>query len=120
QYTKERTPGVVPYANIDSEVLADLEQNPIMIDPSGSSLLNRAELVTENDLSDIYARKNSDSRAMRLNGTLQIKTSRTTNLSIGGRWNYTNAMNESFANHIFNYKNNLNRIDSRWGTFVRF
>lgn len=119
-YVKEGSPTYIPYIKLDDDVLTDIEANPIDIDPSGQSIIYRSEFVTNDDLSDIPYQQNSYSNEIRLNGNVQIKTSRTTNLTIGGRLTYSNDKSSSYANHIFNYENNLDQISSDWSTYVRF
>ncbi|MGB0177273.1 MAG: TonB-dependent receptor, partial [Owenweeksia sp.] len=120
EYQKESRPTSIPYVKVDEDLLADIEATPIIVDPSGTSVQYRAEYVNEDQLSDVYFRPNSFNNQIRLNGNIQIKTSRSTNLTVGGRWTYSNDMRNSYVNHIFNYNNNLRQINSDWSTYVRF
>ncbi len=120
EYQKESRPGAIPYVRLDEDALIDLETTPILLDPSGTSIQYRSEYVTEDQLSDIDFQPNSFNNQIRLNGNIQIKTSKTTNLTLGGRWTYSNDMRNSYLDHIFNYKNNLRGIDSDWSGYARF
>lgn len=120
QYNEEPRPTSVPYIEVDESYLTDLENRPLEINPSGQSVFYRSEFTTEDNLTDADARKNSWSNQLRLTGNIQIKTSRTTNLTFGGRWIYSNDKAASYGNHIFNYKTNLDALSSDWSAFGRF
>ncbi len=120
-YVAEPNPGVVPYTSLEDGLYEDLKENPIVVDSNSTGgYVNRAELINNSQLVDVYRRPNSYSSSLRFNGSLQIKTSRLTNVTVGGRWNYSDDKSASFANHIFNPDNNLDRIDNDWSTYVRF
>ncbi|MEQ9263262.1 MAG: carboxypeptidase-like regulatory domain-containing protein [Owenweeksia sp.] len=120
EYQKESRPTAIPYVKLDDNVLADIENTPIILDPSGNSVQYRSEYVNEDQFSDIDYQQNGFNNEIRLNGNVQIKTSRSTNLTLGGRWTYSNDKRNSYGNHIFNYSNNLRSIDSDWSSYVRF
>ncbi|HBF19192.1 MAG: hypothetical protein CMI36_05900 [Owenweeksia sp.] len=120
EYQKENSPSAVPYVAVNDDVLLDIETNPLLLDPSGNSVQYKVEYVNEDQLSDVQFRPNSYSNEIRLNGNIQIKTSKSTNLTLGGRWTYSNDKRDNYLQHIFNYKNNLRQIDSDWSSYVRF
>jgi outer membrane receptor protein involved in Fe transport len=120
QYSVEPSPQAVPYIEVDRDLLIDIEENPLVVDPSGNSVNSRTLFVTEDDLSDIQARPNSWSNQLRFNGTLQFKTSETTTLNIGGRFYYDDDKRASYVDHIFNAQSNLNNLGVEWSTFARF
>ncbi len=108
------------YNQFNPDLLKSLQEKPIVIDPTGTNFNYRTELVEKGQLSNINARPNSWDNQLRISGNFQIKTGRNTNLSVGGRWVYSNDKRNSYGNHIFNYNNNLDQIDSDWSTFARF
>ncbi len=113
-------PNEIPYLQLDPDLLASLEQNPIRVDPGGRAIIMNSEFVTDDDLSPIWRRPNSYANSMRLNGSIQIKPSQNTTLTLGGRWVYSDDRAASYSNHIFNVNNNMRRIDSDWQAYVRF
>lgn len=120
QYRKETRPAAIPYVKLNDEKLKFIQENPIVADSASGGYLYSAELVTEDDLEDIQYRPNSYDRDLRLNGSVQLKTSQTTNVSLGGRWNYSNGKSPDYFSHIFNYDNNLDQISSDWSAYMRF
>lgn len=120
QYNLEPRPASVPYIEVDEDYLADLEANPLQINPSGQSIFYRSEFTTEDNLSDVNARKNSFNNEFRITGNVQVKTSKSTNLTLGGRFVYSDDKAASYANHVFNYNTNLNTLSSDWSAYARF
>ena len=121
-YTEEPrpVPAGIPYIKLNDDVLNSIQQRPILVDPNGAAINLASEYVTEDDLSNIWQRPNSYSNDVRLTGNVQIKTSRNTNVTVGGRLVYSNDRAASYGSHIFNYENNMNTINSDWQAYVRF
>lgn len=113
-------PNDISYLELDDNVLNSLQQTPISIANSGRAINFNSEFVTDEDLSPIWRRPNSYSNQMRMSGNIQIKTSRNTQLTMGGRFVYSNDRQASWLNHIFNYQNNGQAVDSDWQSFARF
>lgn len=120
QFVEEPTPSVVPYGQVHPDTLESIRQRPIVIDSSGTSYINRSELVTAASIEDVWVRPDSENRDLRLNGSVTITTSQYTNLTIGGLLDYSNDKRTSYANHLFNYQSNLDRIRTNWNAYVRF
>lgn len=121
-YTEEPRPThqSIPYMELDEDVYRSLRDNPISVSQDGQAINFNSEFVTNDDINPIFQRPNSYNNEARLTGNIQIKTSETTNLTIGGRWVYSNDRNASWNNHLFNYKKNGQRIDNDYQTYVRF
>lgn len=113
-------PAEIPYLQLDPDLLASLERNPISVDPGGRTIIMNSEFVTEDDISNIWQRPNSYANSMRFNGSVQFKTSQNTTLTVGGRLVYSDDRNASFGNHVFNFSNNMRRVDSDWQAYARF
>lgn len=120
QYRKEPRPTSVPYIELDEAYLSDLEANPLQINPSGQSVFYRSEFTTEDQMTDVNSRKNTFTNEFRLTGNIQVKTSKTTNLTLGGRFVYSDDKASSYANHIFNYNTNMDALSSDWSAYARF
>lgn len=120
QFLEEPTPTVLPYGEVHPDTLESIRQRPIVIDSSGTSFINRTELIDARSISDVWVRPDSERRDVRLNGSLQIKTSRNTSVTVGGLLDYTNAKRASYGNHLFNYQSNLDQITTDWNAYVRF
>lgn len=113
-------PRDIPYMQLDPQVLSDLEQRPISADPAGNAVIFNSEFVTEDDLTNIWRRPNSYANEARFNGNIQIKTSDNTNLTLGGRWVFSDDRAASYGSHIFNFDNNMRTVNSDWQAYLRF
>ncbi len=120
QYLEEPNPTVLPYGQVNPDTLESIRQRPIVIDSSGTSFINRSELVDSRSISDVWVRPESDRMDVRLNGSLSIKTSKNTNVAIGGLLDYTNNKRASYANSLFNPQSNLDQVSTDWNAYVRF
>ncbi len=117
---KEPSPRAVPYIELDENVLNDIRENPLVVDPSGNSVNSKSLFVTEDDLTDTKTRRNALENEIRFNGNIQIRTSETTTFSVGGRFTYDYDKSPSYIDHIFNYDNNLQTEGLDWSAFARF
>jgi outer membrane receptor protein involved in Fe transport len=113
-------PNGIPYLSLNDGLLEDLEQNPISIANQGRAINFNSEFITNDDLNPIYRRPNSHSNNISLSGNIQIKSSRNTLVTLGGRYVYNNDPNASYLNHIFNYQNNNQTILNDWQAYARF
>ncbi|WP_417589279.1 TonB-dependent receptor domain-containing protein [Owenweeksia hongkongensis] len=120
QYMDDTRPSIVPYTEVNEDTLKSLQERPITIDSSGSGYINRAELIDDRSLSNVYTRKNGFNSEFRLNGNIQLKPTKNTTLTVGGRWVFSDDKRNTFNNHIFNYENNLDQRNSDWSTYLRF
>ena len=120
EYAKEPAPTYIPYAQLDDSKRTELEQNPLVVNPTGQGIFYKSEFITEDDLSDIKARRNSYTNELRLMGNLNLKTSKLTHLTLGGRWIYSNDKGANRFHHIYNYGTNMNQINSDWTARARF
>lgn len=113
-------PNDIPYMEVDPDVLRSLEQTPISIANQGRAINFNAEFVDNNDLNPIYRRPNAHSNNVSLSGNVQIKSSRNTMVTVGGRYVYNNDPNASYGSHVFNYANNSQSILNDWQAYARF
>lgn len=120
QYTEDSRPSIVPYTEVQEDTLKSLQERPITIDSSGTTFINRAELVDNQSLNDVYTRNNGYNSELRLNGNIQLKPSKYTTVTLGGRWVFSDDKRNTFTNHVFNYDNNLDQRNSDWNAYIRF
>jgi hypothetical protein len=86
---------------------------------SGGTYKN-ADFVKSSDLEKIKRTINTENLNFNLSAKLDIRTTPTINLSVGGSLNYSNYMAYSFAGSLFNSDNNAQVINSTWRVFGRF
>lgn len=120
QYAEDGRPSGVPYTEVNEDTLKSLQERPIALDSSGTGYINRAELIDDRSLTNVYTRKNGFNSELRLNGNVQVKPTKNTTVTVGGRWVFSDDKRNTFSNHIFNYDNNLDQRNSDWSTYLRF
>lgn len=93
-----------------------LYNNPVVSGIYNSSFLRENDWVIED------ARRNSNREGINLSGRLDIATTPTVDLAIGGRFDYLDRNVYDYANSLLNYQNNnaLQATDySVWGRFTQ-
>lgn len=121
-YQKDPDPSAIGIYKTKDEVLKYLEENPIR--PSGlttgGSYQNSAFIHKNDHLEKIAARQNVARKDMNISGKIDLSTSGTTNLTVGGSM----ALNESkiydYGNALFNTVNNGQVINNTIRAFGRF
>lgn len=120
QYQYEPRPFATDAYRVREDRLAEIEQTPIRPSNVGQGVLNEGNFLRAEDLEVIPARINNDDRTVRINGSVKIVTSKTSGLTIGGRYVYNQGNNGGFASSLMNWKNNSETVASDISGFARF
>ncbi|CAI8366814.1 MAG: Uncharacterised protein [Owenweeksia sp. TMED14] len=120
QHNGDSRPYSVPILKIRDDKLADLEANPLVPTAAGLGTIRAAELLTRKDFDTINSRLNVARNSIRATGNINIKTSKRTNLVIGGRFNQGRGRNGSFSNSLMNSQNNSTYNSRDFSTYARF
>ncbi|MBE9491322.1 MAG: carboxypeptidase-like regulatory domain-containing protein [Bacteroidetes bacterium] len=103
------------------DYLSWLEQNPLR--PSGleggGTLLN-GEYTRTSDLEKIKYTQNTSRYNVNVNGKIDIRTTETINLTLGGTFVYNQGRNISYNSSLFNYDKNGMYTNYTWRVFGRF
>lgn len=103
-YDQDRNPRYNGNYAVKDEVLADLQQNPLVSVPnqSGQTIFrSRAETVTADDLYLVKRRQNADIFEGRMTGRLDFQLDDQLNLSVGGTFNYSKSKNYARSQSLF-------------------
>ncbi|MEI6750654.1 MAG: TonB-dependent receptor, partial [Bacteroidota bacterium] len=120
EYNKDGRPTANGVYKVKDDVLARLEQTPLRATGTGAGSYMNAEFIRMSDLELMKTTQNTSNYSANFSGKLDVKTGPTINLSLGGSYNYSNSRNFSFANSLYNYKNNGQSLDDTWRVFGRF
>ena len=120
QFDNDARPTVDPLYYVKDDVLEDLRKNPIRASNVGLGTLSNSEFLTDADLEQRYVRENAARNQVRLSGNAKIVTGPRSTFSIGGRYNYTNQDNYSYASSMMNSDMNLEYTQTDWSVFGRF
>lgn len=102
------------------DYLTYLENNPLRPQPEGTGTYPNVAFTTKNDLEKIKTTQNSSNYDVNLSGKIDIKTTETINLTVGGSYYYVNSSNYSYFNSLFNYNKNVHSVNNTWRVFGRF
>lgn len=120
-YREDGHPSAIGIYKAKDDVLDHLEENPLR--PSGlasGGTFQNAEFITYEDLKHVKTTQNTSSYNINISGKIDVKTSRTTNLTFGGQFIYNNYHNYSYTGSLLNYDKNLHVRNSTWRVFGRF
>ncbi|MFT3884005.1 MAG: carboxypeptidase regulatory-like domain-containing protein [Flavobacteriales bacterium] len=79
-----------------------------------------SNFLRDGDIEHLDTRQNARFRSYLASGKIDIATTPTINLTVGGSMDMSNALAFSRANSLLNAENNIKQESSNWRTFVRF
>jgi hypothetical protein len=118
-YEKDPSPSAVPIYKLTDAKLKEVEETPLKLAPSGQGFYRALDFVTKDDMTTTKVRQNVASRSVQLNGKLDFKLTPSTNLTLGGAFDYGNKHNYTYEYSLFNSQNNPQIISTTWRTFAR-
>lgn len=117
---RDPDPSAVGMWKIKDDVMADLEKNPLRLNPNGSAtLVQSSQFITKSDMEQIKAKQNVRSNFVRLNGKLDFKPTDNLNITFGGSVDYNNRHDFVYDYSLFNPVNNPQSIDNTWRVYGR-
>ena len=116
-----------PFYQGDLRVRPDVRDgllaNPARLFPTGTNdyvLTYGSEFLRASDMESIPTRQNSGAVAYLASGKIDITTTPTINLSVGGSMDLSNRQLYDRANALLNAENNIRVRESTWRAFVKF
>lgn len=114
-----------PYAGgvykVKDEMMDSLNASPYIQNLTEvGGVANSADFLRETDLEKSPYRLNVGRKSMNLAGKIDLTTSKTTNVAIGGSFDYRDANLYSRAGSLLNYQNNSQLLDNTWRVYARF
>ena len=105
------------------ELRNELLQDPARLIPSGANdfiLGFGSEFLREGDIESIPTRQNAGAESYRASGKIDITTTPTINLTVGGSMDFGNRQQYNRRNALLNADNNIRVKDDSWRSFVKF
>ncbi|MCB9185974.1 MAG: carboxypeptidase regulatory-like domain-containing protein [Flavobacteriales bacterium] len=118
-YQADPRPSAIGNYYVKDDVLADLQENPIVQSSTGASVL-RSQLVRKSDLEWTAQRKNTRYRGVVASGNLDFYLSPSITLKVGGSLDFNDRKLYSYNGSMFNYENNGLQMDKTWRVYGRF
>jgi hypothetical protein len=113
-------PSAVGITRVNKTKLAELEQNPLRVAPLGSGRLQNASFVRNSDLENVRRRENAKTSRASIAGKVDFKVNETSNITIGGTFDYEAFNGFSLANSMFNSANNGRGINQTVRGYAKF
>jgi hypothetical protein len=108
------------YYSANDATLSFISANPLRPTGIGSGTLRNGEFVRAADLKHSKSSLNTDRYGINLSGNINIRTTETINLTIGGTFNKSEGDAYSYSGSFFNYDKNTRFDNNTWRVFGRF
>ena len=122
EYTYQKDPS--PFYNgnwkAKDDVVARLEQTPLVPTGKGGGTYKAGEFLINSDLENITSKLNSANNDLNLSGKIDVRTSPSTNLTFGGTWQYNWGRDYQRSNSMMNWDRNPDDKYSSWRAYGRF
>ncbi|MDG1476443.1 MAG: carboxypeptidase regulatory-like domain-containing protein, partial [Vicingaceae bacterium] len=106
---------------LGDEMMDSLNARPYIQNlTEAGGVINSANFLRESDLERSDFRLNAGRKSMNLAGKIDLTTSKTTSVAIGGSFDYRDANGYSRGGSLLNYQNNSQVIDNTWRVYARF
>ncbi|PCI98832.1 MAG: hypothetical protein COB15_05200 [Flavobacteriales bacterium] len=106
---------------INDAKMAELNETPLIQDFSeNEGVINGISYIRNSDMEESSFRLNTARKGLNLAGKLDFTTSKTTNLTLGGSFDYTDRNMYSRRSSMFNSQNNEQRIERTYRGYARF
>jgi len=122
EYTYEKDPRPFETGNWKAldDVVARLEQYPLVPTGQGMGTYTAGEFLRNADFENIPSKLNSANNDLNLSGKIDVRTSKTTNLTFGGTWQYNWGKSYVRDYSLLNWKKNPEDLYNSWRVYGRF
>ncbi len=119
-YERDSDPSAIGNWRVKPEVLSQIQQNPLRTGPLGSGTVQNAEYLRADNFENISYKPNTQAQRASVTAKIDIKPSKSTNITIGGQFDYFNRYLYSYTNSLFNSDQNGQRIDYTYRAYAKF
>jgi outer membrane receptor protein involved in Fe transport len=116
----DHNPSAMGVYQVTDGILEDLKENPLSLSSTGTGTVRNAEYITAEDMKLVDVKPNNSSSDLRLSSSFDIKPSRTTNLTFGGSFAWSERTRYDRDYELFNYENLPVLTYNTWRVFGRF
>lgn len=119
-FKEDGRPTATGVYKVKDSVYQAISATPIIIDAENGSYTNASSYLHADDFEHMAATQNTDRTEINLSSKIDIKTTPTVNLTIGGNYSYRDVLGFNYSNSVFNWENNAQYITNTSRAFVRF
>lgn len=118
-YEKDPNPSALKLYKLKDEKLKEIQETPLVPSRTGTGFNRALEYVTADDFDKVKAHQNIASRSVVLNGKIDIKAAKNTNVTLGGAFEYSNGHGFIYSYSLYNPENNPQTIGRTWRSYMR-
>lgn len=118
-YQKDPDPSAVKLYKLKDDKLKEIQETPLVPSKTGFGFNKALEYATKDDMTPIKARQNVASRNVSVNGKIDWRAGKNTNVTIGGAYDYNNSHQNVYNYSLYNAENNPQIIGKNWRTYLR-
>lgn len=119
-FNEDGNPTAIGYAVPNDQTLNYIEQNPLRPSGSGTGTFLNAEYMTTDDLDFVKVSPNTASQNYNVLGNINIRTTETINLTIGGSYNYLKSNAYNYNATLANSDKNTVVTNTNYRGYVKF
>ena len=119
-FRQDGRPSAIGYYTVDDEPLNFIKENPQRPTGSGQGTYYNAEFLRSDDLKHIKTSNNTSRQSYNFIGNINIRTTETINLTIGGSYYYYKGNDYSYNATLANYDKNRLRKRTNYRTYIKF
>jgi len=118
-HQQDGAPATFELYKVKDNVLNDLSANPLILSNNGGVFM-KAEFLTMNDFEKTKHTLNTAGYTVNLSGKLDLRVSRSINMSFGGTYNMNDGYGFSYGGYLLNSANNTHNYSDTWRVNARF
>jgi hypothetical protein len=118
-YAQDGAPAAFELYKVNDNVLNDFRANPLTISNDGAVFM-KAEYLTMNDLETTKHTLNTSGYSINLSSKLDLRVSRSINMSFGGNYSMNDGYGFSYAGSMLDYMYNGHYSNNTWRVMGRF
>lgn len=119
-FNKDGNPTTLGYAVPNDQTLNYIQQNPLRPSGSGTGTFLNAEYITAGDLDFVEVSPNTSNQNYNFLGNINIRTTETINLTIGGSYNYLKSNAYNYNATLANSDKNTVVTNTNYRGYVKF
>lgn len=119
-FNKDGNPTALGYAVPNDETLNYIEQNPLRPSGTGTGTFLNAEYLTSDQLTFVDVSPNTSNQNYNFLGNINIRTTETINLTIGGSYNYVTSNAYNYSATLANSDKNTIVTNTNYRGYVKF
>ncbi len=113
-------PSATGFYNVNDQALAAIRETPLRPTGSGSGTYRNAEFLRMSDLDHVNTATNTARQEYNFIGNINIRTTETINLTMGGSYYYYNGNQYNYRATLANWDKNTLRQNTNYRGYVRF